>query len=134
MWRTPLSMFLSAIFGSAVATTVYWFWQGGTVPIGPDELRFVMTIAFASSWFTIPGAFLLAAVEFALSGRLRSNGALDVAVMIVGALAGAAILGGLSLQEAPLDSALLGGFYGLTTAIFFAFFQRQFGSRREPHL
>ena len=138
MWRTLLSIFLSAILGSALATTAYWIWQSlgqwGTVPSTSDDLRFGITISMAASCFTIPGALLLAAVEFALSDRMRSDRALDGAVMVVGALTGAAILGGLSPQEAPLYFALLGGFYGLTTAFLFVFFQRQLGSRRERHL
>ena len=129
MWRTFLSVFLSAVLGSAIATAVYTLWQGA-VPHTPDALRFGIVIAFATSWFTIPGAFLLAGAEFALSGRVHSDRALDGAMILLGAFAGAAMLGCLSLQDSPLDFSLLGGFYGFTTALLFVFFQRQLGSRR----
>jgi hypothetical protein len=129
MWRTLLSVFLSAILGSAIATAVYTLWQGAVLHT-PDELRFGFAIVLAASLFTIPGAFLLAAAEFALSGRVSSDRALDGTVTIFGAFAGAVMLGSLSLQDSPFDFALLGGFYGLTTAILFVFFQRQLGSRR----
>jgi len=135
MWRTPLSVLLSAILGSAVATVVYTFWlsiwQGGSLPHTPEDFRMAMAVFVGASWFTIPGAILLSAVEIALSKRLRSDRALDLAVVVLGAIAGAAILGGLSLRDAPLDFALLGGFYGLATAIIFVLLQRQLGSRRE---
>ena len=104
------------------------------MPSSFEDLRMSFAVFAGASWFTIPGALLLAAAEFALSGRLRSDRALDRAIMVLGALAGAAILGILSLHEAALDFALLGGFYGLTTAIIFVFFQRQLGSRRERRL
>jgi hypothetical protein len=138
MWRTLLSVLLSAILGSALATAIYTFWlsiwQGGSLPNTAENLRMAIAVFVAASWFTIPGAILLSAVEFALSERVPSDRALDGAVLILGAFTGAAILGGLSLRDAPADWALLGGFYGLTTAILFVLFQRQLGSRRERRL
>ena len=138
MWRTALSVLLSAILGSAVATVVYasWLsiWQGGSLPHSPDNFWVAMAVFAGASRFTILGAILLAGVESALSKWVRSDRALDLGVVVFGATAGAAILGGLSPREAWLGSALLGGFYGLATAIIFVFLQRQLGSRRERRL
>ena len=136
MWRTLLAVFLSAIFGSVLATIAYssWLalWDAGTPPSNAVDLRMGLAVSLAASWFTIPGALLLAAVEFVLFGRVASERRLDGAVIIVGALAGATILGVLGFgQEGAFDFALLGGFYGLTTALLFCALQRQFGSRRE---
>ena len=138
MWRTPLAVFLSAILGSVLATVLYSFWLAffgsGAMPSSSADVQMGLAVFLAASWFTIPGALLLAGVEFALSGFVRSEQTLDGTVVIVGALAGATILGVLGLREAPLDFALLGGFYGLTTALLFCVFQRQLGSRRERDL
>jgi hypothetical protein len=132
MWRTSLSIFLSAIFGSALASIVYVSSQIETLPSTPEDLRMALAIAVMASLFTVPGALLLATLEFALSDRIGSDLALDGALMILGGLVGATILGFLgSTTEAPLEFALLGAFYGLTTAVIFVFFQRQFGSRRQ---
>jgi len=134
MWRTALSVLLSAILGSVVATVIYafWFsiWQGEPVAKSLQDLRLLFAISFAASWFTVPGAMLLSGVEFALSETIQSERKLDAAIVAFGAFAGAAILGGLARNALP-QFALVGGFYGLTTAILFVLFQRQLGSRRE---
>jgi hypothetical protein len=134
MWRTPVSVFLSAILGSALATIVYSFWlsawQLGTLPSTTDDLRMGLAIALAASWFTIPGALLLAAVQFGLSGRIRSERVLDGAIVGTGVLAGAMMLGGLSLgtDGGAAEAAALGAFYGLTTALIFIAIQRCLGT------
>jgi hypothetical protein len=134
MWRTPLSIFISAILGSALATTVYAFWlsawQLGTLPSTSEDLRMGLTIALLASWFTIPGALLLAAAELALSDRIRSERLLDAAVVGTGALAGGMILGGLGFRtNGAAEAAVLGSFYGLITALVFLAMQRHLGVR-----
>jgi hypothetical protein len=119
--------------GSALATAFYtlWFaWQRDVLP-NTQDFRVGIIFCLAASWFTVPGALLLAAAEFALSKRIRSERAIEWMVVVLGGLVGAAILGGLSLQNAPFDFALLGGFYGLTTAMVFVFLRRLLGFRRE---
>jgi hypothetical protein len=137
MWRTPVSVLLSALLGSAAATLVYALWlsisQSEGTPSSTEDLRVALALFTGTLWFTIPGAFLLAAAEFALSERFRSDRALDAAIIVVGALAGAAILGVLGPKES-FDFALLGGFYGFTTAIIFVLFRRQIRPRHNQHL
>ena len=130
MWRIPVSIVLSGLLGSALATVLYvmWFWISGS-QAGPifDRLWIVMFID--ASLFTLPGAILLSLVEIGLSERVRSGRTIDSVLVGFGALAGAAILGSLGLRDAPLDFAVAGGFYGLTTAMVFVFFQHQLGAR-----
>jgi hypothetical protein len=55
-------------------------------------------------------------------------------MMTIGALAGAAMLGGLSVgTDGALGFALLGGFYGLTTAVIFVLIQRSLAFRKSRH-
>src|SRR3954469_5652475 len=133
MWRMPASVLLAAVLGSAVATAVYssWLsvWHDGVLPSTPEDFRIALTVFMGASWFTIPGAFLLWGIEKVLSQRIGSDRTLDVAVVIFGAFVGAMILGGLSLTNAPLDFALLGGFYGVTTAVVFVLLERRLGAR-----
>jgi len=129
MWRTLLSVFLSAILGSAVATLVYLAWQGAVPATSEDGLgRMFLVVWLAASCFTIPGSIVLAGMELGLSKSVRPEQALDGTLLAIGALAGAAVLGGLA-RDAEL--ALVGAFYGFTTALLFVVFQRQLGSRRE---
>jgi hypothetical protein len=135
MWRTALSVIAAALLGSVLATILCSSWLAfrEILPASStvDDLRILLIISLTAALFTVPGALLLAAVEFALSNRLRPERALDVALVALGALTGAAMLGVLSDPEAVLDSALTGGFYGLTTALLFCIFQHQLGSRRD---
>ena len=134
MWRTPFSVFLSAILGSALATVVYSFWlsgwQLGTLPRTTHDLRMGLAIALGASWFTTPGALLLAAVQFGFSGHIRSERVLDGAIVGTGVLAGAMMLAGLSLgtDGGAAEAAALGGFYGLATALIFVAMQRCLGA------
>lgn len=136
MWRTALSVILAALLGSVLATILCssWlaFWEILPAPSTVDDLRILLIISLAAAFFTVPGALLLAAVEFALFNRLRPERALDVALVALGALAGAAMLGILSGREGALGFALPGAFYGLTTALLFCIFQHLLGSRRDP--
>jgi len=128
MWRTLLSVFLSAILGSAVATLVYLAWQGAVPAISEDGLgRMFLVVWLAASCLTIPGSIVLAGMELGLSKSVRPEQALDGTLLAIGALAGA-VLGALA-RDAEL--ALVGAFYGFTTALLFVVFQRQLGSRRE---
>lgn len=128
MWRTFLSVLLAAVLGSALATTIYalWmsFWQGGS----PGPLGVGILVALVALWFTIPGAFVLAASEAILSRRIRTDRALNGSVIALGVCTGGAVLGGLTKQS---DLALVGGFYGFITAVLFVLFQQQFGFRRR---
>ena len=129
MWRTLLSVFLSAILGSAVATVVYFAWQGAVPATSEDGLgRMFFVVWLAASCFTIPGSILLAGMELALSKSIRPEQALDGTLLAIGALAGAAILGILARDP---ELALVGAYYGFTTALLFVAFQRRLGSRRE---
>jgi hypothetical protein len=101
-----------------------------TAPESSFDLGTTLAVILAAMMFTMPGAFLLFAVEAALGERVSSGRTLDGVVLISGAIAGAAMLG-LASQEAPVSAALAGGFYGLTTAVVFVCLQRQLGSRRE---
>lgn len=128
MWRTLLSVFLSAILGSAVATLVYLAWQGAVPATSEDGLgRMFLVVWLAASCLTIPGSIVLAGMELGLSKSVRPEQALDGTLLAIGALAGA-VLGALA-RDAEL--ALVGAFYGFTTALLFVVFQRQLGSRRE---
>jgi hypothetical protein len=134
MWRTPLSIFLSAILGSAFATTAYAFWlsasQLGTLPSAAEDLRMGLVIAVDALWFTVPGALLLAGVQFGLSARIRSERVLDSTIVGAGALVGAMMLGSLGLgTDGAAEAAVLGGFYGLVTALVFVAMQRSLGAR-----
>jgi hypothetical protein len=136
MWRTALSVISAALLGSVLATILYssflTFWEGGLVPSTVDDLRMLLIVSLAASFFTVPGALLLAAAEFVLFNRLRSERALDGALVALGALAGAAMLGVLNGREGALGFALPGAVYGLTTALLFCIFQHLLGSRRDP--
>jgi len=121
-----LSVILSATLGSAVATLVYFVWQGAVTT--SDEWQMLFIVSLIATCFTIPGSILLAVSEFALSARVDSEQALDGAVLAIGALAGAGILGSLAFD---VELALLGAFYGFTTAVLFVAFQRTLGSRLE---
>lgn len=122
MWRTLLSVFFSAILGSALATLVYFVWQGAVPGISGDGLgRMLLVVWLAASCFTIPGSILLAGMEFALSKSVRPEQVLDGTLLGIGALVGAAILGGLARD---LELTLVGALYGFTTALLFVVFQR----------
>jgi hypothetical protein len=125
---------MSAILGSSLATTAYAFWlsawQLGTLPSTTADLRMGLAIALVASWFTIPGALLLAAFQFALSDRIRSERLLDGTIVGAGALAGAMMLGVLALgTDGAAEAAALGGFYGLITALVFVVMLRRLGAR-----
>lgn len=87
-----------------------------------------VVVWLTASCFTIPGSILLAGMELALSKKVRPEEALDGTLLSIGALAGAAILGGLAQDP---DLALVGAFYGFTTSLLFVVFHRRLGSRRE---
>lgn len=132
MWRTLVSVMLSAILGSALATSVYtlWLsiWQGEALPTTIDDFRISLAICLVALWFTIPGATLLAAAEFVLANHIRSHRAIDSFVLAIGLFAGAGMLAALNLENA-VGLALLGGFYGLTTATLFVVLQHQLRSQ-----
>jgi hypothetical protein len=108
--------------------------DGRAAPVTFDDLRIWLGFFLAASWFTLPGAFLLWTIEKALSPKLASAPRLDAAMMTIGALAGAAMLGGLSVgTDGALGFALLGGFYGLTTAVIFVLIQRSLAFRKSRH-
>ena len=135
MWRMPTSIVLSGLLGSALATVLYamWLWISGN-QAGPIFDRVWIVTFIDASLFTLPGAILLSFIEIGLSGRVRSGRIIDNVLVGFGALAGAAILGSLGLREAPLDFAVAGGLYGLTTAMLFVFFQHQLRARDERPL
>lgn len=130
MWRTTLSVTLSAILGSAVASFLYFLWQG-VVPATSDDWRMLLAVSIAASCFTIPGSVLLAVIQFALPESVGSHQALDGIVVAIGTFVGGAILGILA-RDAEL--ALVGAFYGFTTAMLFVAFQRTLGPVRERFL
>ena len=133
MWRTPLSIFLSGILGSALATTAYTFWlstsQFGTLPSTTADVRMGLIVAAVALCFTIPGALLLSAVQFGVSARIRSERLLDGSILGTGALAGAMMLGSLSMgTDGVAEAGALGGFYGIITALVFVVMQRCLGA------
>ena len=91
------------------------------------DWRMAAVVALNASFFTIPGAILLAGVEFALIRRVRSDLALDGTIIIVGGAAGGAILAAF-IGVAAVGA---GAFYGMTTATIYVLLQRQLKSRFE---
>ena len=106
-----------------------WDWVSGTAT-GPILDASWLAVFMDASLFTVPGAILLSLLQIALSGEARSDRSVDIALLAFGAVAGAAILGGLGLREAPLAFAVLGGFYGLSTATVFVLLKRSLGLAR----
>jgi hypothetical protein len=135
MWRVPVSIVLSGLLGSALATvlSMMWTWISG-IGTGPllDAVWIVLFID--ASLFTVPGAILLSLLEIGLSGKVTSTRTIDMALLGFGAVAGAAILGTLGMSDEKLGFAVAGGFYGLSTATLFVVFQHQFGARKERRL
>ena len=136
MWRTVVSIVVSALVGSVFGTLIYVcalsIVEAGKIPLSLDDLRTSVAVTFVASWFTVPGAILLAAVENILCERLPSECLLDGACLALGALAGAIMLGGLGLgTDGAAELAALGGLYGLITALVFVVAQRRLGARQQ---
>jgi hypothetical protein len=119
---------MSALVATTLATLTYLFVlsfvEAGRIPLGLDDLRTALAVLLVASSLTIPGALLLAAVR------------LDLAIVAVGALAGATMLGasGLSTNGAA-EAATLGAFYGSIRALVFVVMQRRMGARqRQGHV
>lgn len=124
MLRVLMIVFTAAALGSLVATLALSAILGGTG--SPNPVRFVFALSAATMMFTVPGALMLAGLQFFLRERGVGSGSIAVIVAIWGAVAGGIILG----LNFVVDDAAVGALYGLTTAVTFLATERLLGERK----
>jgi len=112
MLRHLLTVIVSALIGSTVGTLIWTVFEGGTGAV--DPIKFSARLAVGTLWFTIPGAVLLMAATFALASRGHSQSQAAIVLLLLGALAGAAMLALFSPYFI-----LLGAVFGALTAAAF---------------
>ena len=119
MMRHVTVVLVSAVVGSFLATLVWVALEGQTGAIEPTQ--FIIGASAFTLMFTIPGTVLLMAATLSLADRNFRQANAAVLVVIIGILAGAAMLALFGSDAIPV-----GAMYGGITAAVFVLVLRVF--------